>query len=116
MKALIAILVVILLLLQYKLWFGDGNIRDVWALREAIEQQKQENRQLLERNTALEAEVQDLKQGLEAVEERARSELGMIKKDETFFQIIEKKPAPSAATDAATNAAANATNTQLAPE
>jgi cell division protein FtsB len=50
---------------------------------------------LQERNAALEAEVQDLKQGLEAVEERARSELGMIKKDETFFQIIEKKPQPN---------------------
>lgn len=69
-------------------------MREVWALREAIEQQKQENQQLLERNTALEAEVQDLKQGLEAIEERARSELGMIKKDETFFQIIENNPMP----------------------
>jgi cell division protein FtsB len=79
-------------------------MRDVWALREAIEQQKQENQRLLERNAALEAEVQDLKQGLEAIEERARSELGMIKKDETFFQIIERKPLP------------NTPKTQLAPE
>lgn len=92
MKVLIAILIVVLLLLQYKLWFGDGNMREVWALREAIEEQKKENQTLLERNAALEAEVQDLKQGLEAIEERARSELGMIKKDETFFQIIEQKP------------------------
>ena len=107
MKVLIAILIVVLLLLQYKLWFGDGNMREVWALREAIEQQKQENQQLMERNAALEAEVQDLKQGLEAIEERARSELGMIKKDETFFQIIEKKPLPNAS---------NTPNTQLTPE
>ena len=92
MKALIAILVIVFVLLQYKLWFGDGNMREVWALRDAIELQKKENKQLVERNAALEAEVQDLKQGLEAVEERARSELGMIKKDETFYQIIEKKP------------------------
>jgi cell division protein FtsB len=92
MKAVFAILIVIFLLLQYKLWFGDGNMREVWALRDAIEQQKKENRQLSERNAALEAEVRDLKQGLDAVEERARSELGMIKKDETFFQVIEKKP------------------------
>jgi cell division protein FtsB len=104
MKVLIAILIVVLLLLQYKLWFGDGNMREVWALRDAIEQQKQENQRLLERNAALEAEVQDLKQGSEAIEERARSELGMIKKDETFFQIIEKKPED------------NTPNTQLAPE
>jgi cell division protein FtsB len=92
MKIFFAVLIVILVLLQYRLWFGDGNMREVWALREAIEQQKKENKQLSERNAALEAEVQDLKQGLEAVEERARNELGMIKKDETFFQIIEKKP------------------------
>jgi len=107
MKVLIAILIVVLLLLQYKLWFGDGNMREVWALREAIEEQKQENQRLMERNAALEAEVQDLKQGLEAIEERARSELGMIKKDETFFQIIEKKPLPNTT---------NTPNTQLTPE
>lgn len=99
MKVLIAILIVLFALLQYKLWFGDGNMREVWALRDAIELQKKENKQLAERNMALEAEVQDLKQGLEAVEERARSELGMIKKDETFFQIIETKPVGKTAMD-----------------
>jgi cell division protein FtsB len=90
MKALIAILIALLLLLQYKLWFGDGNLREVWQLQAAIEAQKKENDKLRERNAALEAEVQDLKQGLEAIEERARSELGMIKKGETFYQIIEE--------------------------
>ena len=89
MKAFIAILIVLLLILHYKLWFGDGNMREVWQLQAAIEEQKQENEKLRERNAALEAEVKDLKQGLEAVEERARSELGMIKKGETFYQIIE---------------------------
>jgi len=89
MKAFIAILIVLLLILQYKLWFGDGNMREVWQLQAAIEEQKKENEKLRERNAALEAEVKDLKQGLEAVEERARSELGMIKKGETFYQIIE---------------------------
>lgn len=89
MKALIAILIVLLLILQYKLWFGDGNMREVWKLQAAIEEQKKENEKLRERNAALEAEVQDLKQGMEAIEERARSELGMIKKGETFYQIIE---------------------------
>ena len=89
MKALIVILVVLLLVLQYKLWFGDGNMREVWRLQAAIEEQKKENETLRERNTALEAEVLDLKQGLEAIEERARNELGMIKKGETFYQIVE---------------------------
>ena len=91
MKALIAILIVLLLILQYKLWFVDGNMREVWQLQSAIEEQKKENEKLRERNAALEAEVQDLKQGLEAIEERARSELGMIKKGETFYQIIESE-------------------------
>ena len=91
MKALIAILIVLLLVLQYKLWFGDGNMREVWQLQAAIEEQKLQNKELRERNAALEAEVHDLKQGLEAIEERARSELGMIKKGETFYQIIENE-------------------------
>ena len=93
MKLLISILVVLLLVLQYKLWFGDGNMREVWQLRENIEAQKHENEELRQRNAALEAEVEDLKQGMEAIEERARSELGMIKKDETFFQVIEDSSA-----------------------
>ncbi|HEY5601999.1 MAG TPA: cell division protein FtsB [Gammaproteobacteria bacterium] len=95
MKALVAILIVLLLVLQYKLWFGGGNMRELWQLQAAIEEQKKENGKLRERNTALEAEVQDLKQGLEAIEERARNELGMIKKGETFYQIIEsEEPKP----------------------
>ena len=95
MKALIVILIVLLLILQYKLWFGDGNMREVWQLQTAIEAQKKENEKLRERNAALEAEVLDLKQGLEAIEERARNELGMIKKGETFYQFIEsEEPKP----------------------
>ena len=90
MKALIAVLILLLLVLQYKLWFGDGNMREVWQLQSTIEEQKIENQKLRDRNLALEAEVKDLKQGLEAIEERARNELGMIKKDETFFQVIEE--------------------------
>ncbi|MCW8928577.1 MAG: septum formation initiator family protein, partial [Gammaproteobacteria bacterium] len=62
----------------------------VWQMDARVKQQKQENSQLDERNKALEAEVRDLKQGLEALEERARSDLGMIKKDETFFQVVEE--------------------------
>ena len=90
MKVLIAILILLLLVLQYKLWFGDGNMRELWQLEETIKVQNVENQKLRDRNMALEAEVKDLKQGLEAIEERARNELGMIKKDETFFQIVEE--------------------------
>ena len=89
MKPFIAILIIVLLVLQYKLWFGDGNVREVWQLQAAIEVQKKENEKLKERNAALEAEVKDLKKGLQAIEERARNELGMIKQGETFYQIIE---------------------------
>jgi cell division protein FtsB len=92
MRFAIVALVLLLLILQYTLWFGNGNIRDVWRLEDTIQQQKQANTKLRERNEALEAEVNDLKKGLEAVEERARNELGMIKKGETFYQIIEQAP------------------------
>ena len=89
MKVLVAILVVLLLLLQYRLWVGDGSLGEVWRLHQAIEAQQKENERLAERNRALEAEVKDLKQGLEAIEERARSELGMVREDETFYQVVE---------------------------
>ncbi len=85
----IAILVLLLLVLQYRLWMGDSSVREVWRLQQAVEQQRQENQRLRARNQVLEAEVNDLKQGVDAIEERARSELGMIKKDETFYQVIE---------------------------
>ena len=80
---------VLFVLLQYKLWVGDGSLAEVWDLYRQTELQKQENQRLQERNQALEAEVEDLKQGLDSIEERAREELGMIKDDETFYQIIE---------------------------
>lgn len=86
---IIAILFLLLLVLQLRLWVGDSSVREVWRLQTAVEQQQQENQRLKERNQALEAEVDDLKQGVDAIEERARSELGMIKKDETFYQVIE---------------------------
>jgi cell division protein FtsB len=83
------ILLVLLLILQYTLWFGQGGLVRVWSLNEQVAAQEHENAQLRERNRALEAEVLDLKQGLDAVEERARTDLGMIKKDETFYQVVE---------------------------
>ena len=76
-------------LLQFKLWFGEGSVRDVWILDNAIAAQAAENNQLKVRNQTLAAEVDDLKQGLEAIEERARYELGMIKEGETFYQVVD---------------------------
>ena len=89
MRWLVLLLVFLFVLLQYRLWVGDGSLAEVWDLYQQVETQKQENQRLRERNQTLEAEVQDLKQGLEAIEERAREELGMIKDGETFFQIVE---------------------------
>ncbi len=84
------VLLAILVLLQYPLWFGSGGVFAVWRLNREIAAQEQENAQLKDRNQALEADVNDLKQGLAAIEERARTELGMVKKGEVFFQVIEQ--------------------------
>ena len=83
------LLIVALVLLQYRLWAGHGSIPEVERLKEIKQAQIIENNRLEDRNLSLTAEVLDLKQGLEAVEERARSDMGMIKSDETFFQIIQ---------------------------
>ncbi len=90
MKLLIALLLALLALLQWQLWFGPGGLRKVWELESARRAQLAQNRQLEQRNRALGAEVEDLKSGLEAIEERARSEMGMIREDETFYQIIDR--------------------------
>lgn len=79
-----------LLVLQYQLWFGNGGLLRAWQLEERVAQQRAENAKLDERNKALEAEVRDLKQGIEAIEERARTDIGMIKKGETFFQVVDE--------------------------
>lgn len=91
MKIIITVLVVLLLYFQFKLWIGDGGLPDVMHLQSEVDAAKLEKNKLQERNKALAAEVSDLKKGLDAVEERARYELGMIRKGETFYQII--KPA-----------------------
>jgi cell division protein FtsB len=83
------ILLVVLLALQWPLWFGEGSWRDVRELREIRERQELENADLRMRNRALEAEVEDLRSGTEAVEERARRDLGMIREDEVFFFLIQ---------------------------
>lgn len=88
LKILLLILFVLLLNLQYHLWFGEGSYQEYNTLKQMIEQQQQENIALKIRNEALEVEVADLKHGLEAIEERARLELGMIKRGEVFYQIV----------------------------
>jgi cell division protein FtsB len=93
MRAVTLILVFLLLLLQYPLWLGKGSWLKVWDLHRQVEAQQQANLQAQKRNAVLDAEVRDLKQGTAAIEERARSELGMIKRDEVFFQILENQPA-----------------------
>ncbi len=92
MRILIAGSVVILLVLNIHLWRSDDTgIRQLRALQAAVEMQRMENRSLNERNRALEAEVKSLKEDLEAIEERARAELGMIRDDETFFYVLENE-------------------------
>lgn len=90
-RVLFWLLVVVFVFLQLRLWIGDGSLAEVWQLRGEIDKQQQENYVLSERNRRLSAEVKDLREGLDAVEERARSQLGMIKKDETFYLIIDDK-------------------------
>ena len=89
MKKLLILLVILLVYLQYNLWIGDGSLQDVWRLHKDVERQREENAQLRERNETLDAEVQDLQQGLEAIEDHAREDLGMIKEGEIFYQVVE---------------------------
>ena len=103
MRPLTLILVALVLLLQYPLWLGKGGWLKVWDLDRQVQVQKQINEKNQMRNAVIEAEVADLKQGTAAIEERARSELGMVRRDEIFFQFIDKDssattapPTPSA--------------------
>ncbi|HXZ97037.1 MAG TPA: cell division protein FtsB [Burkholderiales bacterium] len=91
MKFTTLILIALIAALQYPLWLGKGSWSSVREVDRQLHDQIQTNQKLRARNAALDAEVHNLKQGLEAVEERARSELGMIKRDEIYFQILEKK-------------------------
>ncbi len=89
MRLLIVILIIVFITLQYRLWFGDGSLSEVVQLSKELELQKQRLQELEERNRILEAQVLDLQNGFDAYEEKARSDLGMIKKEETFFQIVD---------------------------
>ena len=90
MRILTIVLVALIALLQYPLWLGKGGWLRVWEIDRQVQAQKDANARLRARNDALDAEVRDLKQGYDAIEERARYELGMIKQDEIFFQILDK--------------------------
>ncbi len=93
MKILGALFVALIVLIQYPLWLGKGGWLRAWEVERQVDAQKAKNRQLEARNASLAAEVRDLKTGTEAIEERARHELGMLRSDEIFYQYVpEKKP------------------------
>lgn len=96
MKWLVATLLLLLLILQYRLWVAEGSLAEQARLEVQVEQQRASNQLLQKRNRQLELEVLELQKGLESIEERARSELGMIKEGEIFYQLLPKpveKPA-----------------------
>ena len=102
LRILVLILLVLLGWLQYRLWFGNGGEREVKTLQQEVQRQARDNEGLQQRNDALAAEVDDLKSGEAAVEERARNELGMIKPGETFYRVVDpqaKSPANAATPD-----------------
>lgn len=92
-RIIAAVLLIVALLLQWRLWASDNGMREVWRLRQEIDMQKGDNEALQERNRTLTAEVQDLKKGKTAIEERARTDLGMVGSNETFYQVLPDAPA-----------------------
>lgn len=97
MRKLFLFLIIVLGLLQFRLWFGDSNILELKKLKQQVEELKQLARERKERNAALEAEVMDLKQGTDAIEERARYDLGMVREGEHFIQVLENPQQEEAA-------------------
>jgi cell division protein FtsB len=89
MKILIAIIILLIIHFQYRIWIGDGSIAENNAYQQRLDGLKKQAEEKRQRNEALYAEVLDLRKGQEAIEERARDELGMIKEDETFFHVLE---------------------------
>jgi cell division protein FtsB len=90
MKVLVSVLVVLFLILQFNLWVGEGSFSQLRELDAQVEEQQEENLNLAERNQELEGEVVDLKEGQDAIEERARSEFGMVKEGETLYIIVDE--------------------------
>lgn len=105
MKWLAAALAVAVLLLQYRVWFSEDGVREVARLKQAVARQQTENGQLGDRNRQLAAEVRDLKTGMDALEERARSDLGMIARNETFYQVVPVRPTQAGSAPTRTAAA-----------
>ena len=97
MKIVAIILGALIVLIQYPLWVGKGGWLRAWEVDRQLSVQKDKNRELERRNGTLAAEVKDLKTGTEAIEERARFELGMVRPDEVFYQYVEKSPATTLA-------------------
>jgi cell division protein FtsB len=106
MKWLAAALLVILAAIQYRLWISNDGMREVTQLRDAVAAQRTENERLTQRNRQLGAEVRDLKQGYAALEERARSDLGMITPNETYYQVVPPEPAAAQPAETPTRTAA----------
>ncbi len=90
MRLLVAVLAAFIVAVQYRIWVGEDSLADVWRLELAVQAQRAQNEALAERNAQLAAEVRDLKEGLDAVEARARDELGMVRKDETLYQFSDR--------------------------
>jgi cell division protein FtsB len=98
MKILAGVLAALIVLIQYPLWLGKGGWVRAWRLEQDLSKEVAKNQNLENRNAGFAAEVRDLKQGTEAIEERARFELGMVRKDEVFFQVVDEKTTPPAST------------------
>ena len=92
MRVVTLLLIIVFILLQFKLWLGEGGYTEVKRLGTRVEAQRLQNDELLQRNAELQAEVEDLRERLDAVEERARNELGLIKPDEKFYQVVPPSP------------------------
>lgn len=90
MKWLLGVLIILLVVLQYRLWIGEGSLAHAHRLENDIKLQKAENDRMQERNRIMDVEVEELKTGLDTIEERARNDIGLIKKDETFFMIMDE--------------------------
>lgn len=100
MKYITNILLALLLILQYPVWLGKGGWIKVWDLNRQIDEEQRNNQQLAARNAILDTDVTDLKQGTEAIEERARYDLGMIKSNEVFYRLLDALPEPTSAVSA----------------
>lgn len=109
MRLLALFLAILIAALQWPLWVGKGGWLRVWQLDQQVAERRVQNEKLQQRNDALEAEVRDLKTGTDAIEERARNELGMVKQDEVFFQALDRrKPAMTPSLSASQAAASSA--------